>query len=338
MSKLLVLAVAASLLGLGCSTQAPGGSAGGGAGGSGGSGGSTSGTGGRQEGSSGGSGGTSSSGGAGGSGSGGAETGTGGGSGGSATGGATGTGGTASEPDAAPADTSAPTDAPSAGDGGTITVGVRTSLRELLASKWVGPRKTMKDEGGMQVFTGAFTAGQIGGPNGNNVRLDLKPGKEYIFEYRIRFDGQFPFSRGGKIPGLAGGNAPTGCVDVNPQGFSARMMWREGGKLIGYIYDQNQSADCGANISTNYTFKPDTWADIKERVRVNNGTASDGILQIWADGNMVINRSNMKYMGLATNNINQVLFHSFFGGSTQDWAPSRNCTISFAEPYVTLVE
>ena len=38
-----------------------------------------------------------------------------------------------------------------------------------------------------------------------------------------------------------------------------------------------------------------------------------------------------------TARIDVVLFHSFFGGSTQDWAPSRNVTISFAEPYATLV-
>jgi hypothetical protein len=336
MNKLVSIALATcvAVLGtVGCGTKEP---AGGG------------GTGGAPSSGSGGAKGTGGSGGSGGSGSGGSA-----GSGGTAanggaaggmtaTGGVTGSGGSEA-PDTSPetgaADGAAPADAPAASDGGTsIVLGVRTSLRELLASKWVGARRTMKQEDGALVFTGAFNANKFGGPEGNNVRLDLKPGKEYIFEYRIRFDGDFPFSRGGKIPGLAGGNAPTGCVDVNAQGFSARMMWREGGKLIGYIYDQTQSSECGNNIATSYTFKPNTWADMKERVRVNNGTAGDGVLQIWADGNMVINRSNMKYMGTQANNINVVLFHSFFGGSTQDWAPSRNCTISFSEPFVTLVE
>jgi hypothetical protein len=184
-----------------------------------------------------------------------------------------------------------------------------------------------------------FEANKFGGPQGHNHRLSLKPGKEYILEYRIRFDGDFPFTRGGKIPGLAGGNTPTGCVSTDPNGFSARMMWRTNGQLVAYLYDQNQGGDCGNNITTNLNFKGSQWYSMKERVRLNTGRNNNGILQIWVDGNMVINRSNIQYMAeTATNRINSVLFHSFFGGSTQAWAPSRTCSISFAEVYVTLVE
>lgn len=62
------------------------------------------------------------------------------------------------------------------------------------------------------------------------------------------------------------------------------------------------------------------------------------VLQVWLNHKMVIDRSNMEYMvETPANRINSVLFHSFFGGSTQDWAPSRQCSISFSEPFVTLV-
>ena len=346
--QLCALSLAAAMLAAACSsdgTDSPGGGSGGrGGGGGAGNGGSigtggSPGTGGRG-GSGGGSGGTAggsggASGGAGGGGAGGAAVDSGAaGSGGSgardagdarADGGGTDGGGAGPTP-------------PSAG-GMNVMVGVRTSLLDDIKGRWVGERRAIKEEDGATVFTGTFQANQFGGPRGHTVRVPLKTGKEYILEYRIRFDGEnFPFTRGGKIPGLAGGNAPTGCVNVNPQGFSARMMWRGGGgDLVGYIYDQTQSSACGNNISTNFSFKSNTWASIKERVRVNTGNASDGILQVWADGRMLIDRSNMRYMGTQSNNINTILFHFFFGGSTAAWAPSRTCSISVSDVFVTLV-
>jgi len=250
-------------------------------------------------------------------------------------------GGSAPDLAAAPADSAPvpPADASAPGpDGSPVQSGNRLSLADALAAKWTQARETITDEGGMKVFTGTFEANKFGGPQGHTPRLPLKPGHEYLFEYKIRFNADFPFTRGGKIPGLAGGNAPTGCVDTDANGFSARMMWRQNGQLIGYLYDQDQGGDCGNNITTSFNFKPGQWYALKERVRLNTGRNHDGILQIWVDDRLLIDRKNMEYMAEAPGNlINVVLFHSFFGGSTQDWAPARQCSISFAEPFATLL-
>lgn len=228
---------------------------------------------------------------------------------------------------------------PATGDGGgTFAVGVRVSLEGDIRSRWTRTRETIKEEGGMTVFTGVFEANRFGGPQGHNHRLSLKPGREYLLEYKVRFDGNFPFTRGGKLPGLAGGNAPTGCVNVDANGFSARQMWRTGAQLVGYIYDQTQSGGCGNNITTSVNFKSEQWYSLKQRVRLNTGNTGNGVLQLWVDDRLVIDRMNMRYMNVTGNNlINSVLFHSFFGGSTQDWAPSRECSISFAEVFATLL-
>ena len=228
-------------------------------------------------------------------------------------------------PDVAPTDTA-------------VAAGGRISLVAELAAKWTQPRETTTDEGGMKVFTGVFEANKFGGPQGHTPRLPLKPGHDYLFEYKVRFDGDFPFTRGGKLPGLAGGNAPTGCVNTDANGFSARMMWRQNGALIGYLYDQDQGGDCGNNIASGVNFKAGQWYALKERVKLNTGSNHDGVLQIWVDDRLVIDRKNMEYMVAgAANLINVLLFHSFFGGSTQDWAPARQCSISFAEPFATLL-
>ena len=80
------------------------------------------------------------------------------------------------------------------------------------------------------------------------------PGREYVFEYRIRFDAGFDFSRGGKIPGPGGRDAPSGCQTSTGTGFTARQMWREQGRLIGYIYDMDQRGDCGNAVETGLNF------------------------------------------------------------------------------------
>jgi hypothetical protein len=241
--------------------------------------------------------------------------------------------------DAAPpaVDGGAPAPAPPSG-GVVILPGVRTSLNPDLLPRWTGARRSLLMEDGTQVFRGVYVANQVGSGAGHTVRLKLRPGREYIYEYRIRFDGNFPFSRGGKIPGLGGGTAPTGCVTTTGAGFSARMMWREQGTLIGYVYDNDQSNECGNALPTGFRFQPNRWHAIKQRVRLNTGRNHDGIMQVSVDGRMVLNSTNRAFMNEAPGNrIDVALFHSFFGGSTTDWAPNRDCTISFSDLYVTLV-
>ena len=59
--------------------------------------------------------------------------------------------------------------------------------------------------------------------------------------YYLKFSDNFSWgttSYGGKLPGLAGGASCSGgqmCDGTN--GWSARFMWRGGGKLILYLYD-----------------------------------------------------------------------------------------------------
>ncbi|HEY0712304.1 MAG TPA: hypothetical protein VGF45_06505, partial [Polyangia bacterium] len=224
-------------------------------------------------------------------------------------------------------------------DGGVANVvNERTNLRDAIIPRWTGEGRSIAMEGETTVFKMVFNANEFGGAAGHTARVKLTPGKEYLFEYRIRFDGSFPWTKGGKIPGLAGGSAPTGCVSTDGSGFSARMMWREGGALFGYLYDNNQSSDCGNYLATNVSFTANRWHAIKQRVRLNTGRSANGVLQLWFDGRMVLNRSNVAYMNEApANRIDMAFFQAFFGGSTSDWAPSRTCTMSFSDLFVTLV-
>ena len=213
----------------------------------------------------------------------------------------------------------------------------RVSLEADITARWTGDRRTITMEGGTSIFKGAYRAGQFGGSgDGHIVRLRIAPGSEYIFEYRFRFDPGFDFSRGGKIPGLGGGNAPSGCEASTGVGFTARSMWRQQGRLIGYIYDMDQSGECGNAIETGFNFAVGRWYQVRQRIKLNTGSSRNGVLQLWIDDRQVINRSNMGWMAAAPDRrIDRVFLDFFFGGSTADWSPSRACSISFTDVYVT---
>lgn len=54
--------------------------------------------------------------------------------------------------------------------------------------------------------------------------------KGRCLHYEVRFAPDFDFAKGGKLPGLFGGEAPRGCLPEELSlGFSARLMWRAQG-------------------------------------------------------------------------------------------------------------
>lgn len=221
--------------------------------------------------------------------------------------------------------------------GVTPPLGARFNLEEAIVTRWTGARRTVAMEDGRRVFTGGFEAGKFGGNgNGHIIRLPVAPGREYLFEYRFRFDPGFDFSRGGKIPGMGGGNAPSGCATSTDVGFTARQMWRQQGRLIGYIYDMDQTGGCGNALETGFNFAVGRWYQVRQRIKLNTGSARNGVLQLWIDDRQVINRSNMGWMIEADGRrIDKVFLDFFFGGSTADWSPSRDCSITFTDMFVT---
>ena len=88
---------------------------------------------------------------------------------------------------------------------------------------------------------------------------------------RMRFGENFDWVRGGKLPGLCGGECQTGCKEVTGlDGFSSRQMWRPcvwppehpdnainctGGKMVAYVYHMFKQHWCGDD----FDFSNDMW-------------------------------------------------------------------------------
>ena len=174
---------------------------------------------------------------------------------------------------------------------------------------------------------------------GAQWRLNLdKSYDELYVQFKIKFARDFDFKRGGKLPGLQGGSVATGGKD-SPKGFSARIMWREGGFVNQYIYYPTKSGDWGRDIywfdlgSNNLEkikFKLGKWHTIKTRIKINEFKfKGNGYITSWLDGKLVLHQDiNLKIKG-EEYGIDNFNFVTFFGGNDESWSPEKNEEIYF---------
>lgn len=185
---------------------------------------------------------------------------------------------------------------------------------------------------------------QMGGAE-FKVRLP-EAGDELTCAYRVRFGEDFDFVRGGKLPGLAGGAAPTGGqVATGSNGFSARLMWRPGGAVVQYVYHPDKRGEWGDDFA--YTtepsasgtcaqgaarqFSPGRWHRVMHRVRLNTPGARDGRIQAWFDGALALDVSGLRFRDVPSVRIDQLHFSTFFGGNEASWAPTKDEHVDFDE-------
>ena len=165
-------------------------------------------------------------------------------------------------------------------------------------------------------------AGQFGSANtGGIIKAAIAGKSEYTLEYEIRFDNLFPWGKGGKIPGLSGGVGYTGGVPAwDGDGFSVRLMWREDGRIIPYVYHTNQpdyfGDDFGATIG--YFDYTKTFI-VKIYVKLNNGLINDGILRVYLDDVLSFEKTNIRYRTNSTK-IDTAHLSIFAGGGDETWA------------------
>ncbi len=170
-----------------------------------------------------------------------------------------------------------------------------------------------------------YPKGQVGSTrSGCQFQVGLAPRPEYFLDYRVRFGDadkkRWDFGRGGKLPGLAGGTANTGGKKTTGDGWSARYMWKSG-KLVVYLYHLGQKGTIGETLALNYSLAAGKWYRLTQRVRVNEGSTADGILQVWVDGKIRLDRRDIRFRKANAAPVDVFYFSTFFGGSSKSWAP-----------------
>ncbi|MBN1186736.1 MAG: fibronectin type III domain-containing protein, partial [Bacteroidales bacterium] len=161
-----------------------------------------------------------------------------------------------------------------------------------------------------------------------------EPLTEVYFSYDIKFKPGFEWVLGGKIPGVVGGTVVEGANQPIDAGFSARIMWKENGRFVFYVYHQDLQQTYGNSYYIeNFNCISGKWYNITIRVvlnTINSGiAANDGILEGFIDGKLMFQKTDFKFRSLSSIKIDNMYISSFFGGGTDAWAAARDEWIDF---------
>lgn len=160
--------------------------------------------------------------------------------------------------------------------------------------------------------------------------------------YSIKFEEGFNFVKGGKLPGLIGGHqhgkpestATGGYRPDGTDGWSARMMWRRGGKLVQYLYHMHQKGKNGDDLpwmidGQPVTINPGEWHRVKTEITMNDIGHRNGSIRSWFDDQLALEVHNVEFRTVPELAIDTLYFSTFFGGSGSNWAPKKNEYISY---------
>jgi hypothetical protein len=90
------------------------------------------------------------------------------------------------------------------------------------------------------------------------VRLP-EPLTSATLSYKVKFEANYDFTRGGKLPGLCDEACPTACdAKAADGGWSGRVHWREGGWMTSYMYLPGGTLSCYATVFHFDSHKPRT--------------------------------------------------------------------------------
>ena len=171
-----------------------------------------------------------------------------------------------------------------------------------------------------------------GVPGGAQAKLSISSGPRlsYTLTYQLRFPTNFQFVKGGKLPGLCGGQCWTGSNN-GPGGWTTRYMWRSGGQgevLLSDATTTGYGTDLGLG---SWNFAADgQWHTIAQTVTMNTPGTADGSVVVHYDGAQVANFTGITFRAAGdTDAIDSLMFCTFYGGSDSSWGPTATMHADF---------
>ncbi len=179
---------------------------------------------------------------------------------------------------------------------------------------------------------------------GAQWKIALIPRDEYFFSYQVKFEKEFDFVLGGKLPGLAGGAVSAGQVPNGYDGLSARMMYWQDGKVSFYVYFPMQSTKWGERLYLK-DLQKDTlklsrgiWHELTQYLKLNTPGKNNGILQAWVDGKEAFYSDTLLFRKDKNLKIDRLSYSVFMGGGDLSWAPARDQYIYFDDFRVSTIK
>lgn len=163
----------------------------------------------------------------------------------------------------------------------------------------------------------------------------------YILSYDLYLESGFEYVLGGKLPGLGSENPTSGCNAAASDSWSSRLMWQPKGFIKNYFYSQDRSTACGEGaLSSTPALPTGQWHHIEMNVKLNSEEDPFGGYIITKVNNEIVSDNrNLRLRKTYTDSslIDNIFFSTFFGGNTEDWAPSTTVYARFDNFAVTPV-
>ena len=208
--------------------------------------------------------------------------------------------------------------------------------------KWVttGGRVSVLEEQSNRFIRVAYPKNTYGGGGGARWKVDFedagyKSYEDFYVSYRMRFKPGFDAAKTGKIHGLAGGQGNTGGDrPTGNDGWSSRMVWGEDAIARQYVYHSGQQGTYGdvfvwERAGATLPLATGDWVTVEHRVKMNTPGQSNGRVQGWYNGELVLTEVGLRFRNTANFGIDAFLFSTFFGGSGAQFATSRDEYIDF---------
>lgn len=200
---------------------------------------------------------------------------------------------------------------------------------------------------GMESGTGFFA-----------VPSTVFPADSIRVSYEVWFPKDFTWVKGGKIGfgvGIGDGMETASGGDWLQTAGSVRTMWREDGQAIGYVYlplegkgrdavirsqsfafEKAATGSMGVKTGINVfhkaeaglAFKKGTWNTVELEVTLNDIGKKNGRLQVTVNGE-TRRLTDVVYRRREAIRFNGLLFQTFFGGGSREWACARPQTAKF---------
>lgn len=208
--------------------------------------------------------------------------------------------------------------------------------------------------GGDNVLMLHFPRGLYASQSGGQFYKDLSLSESGVLEYEVYFPSGFSWTKGGKLPGLYGGDKMCSGSKLRPNGencFSTRLMWRENGIGEAYMYlpfaenEDNFCRQCayptgstckalaGAEFCAwdrgSFRFKAGSWNKVRQVVKLNTPGKPNGKFELYVNGRKVAASTNVVYRTTGSLKISGMLFSTFFGGDSSSYAPRSDQEIYF---------
>lgn len=222
---------------------------------------------------------------------------------------------------------------------------------------WTNDDRSRVVDGSLQVTCVPRRHGMQSGSGFFSQSQRMFPCDEATVSYEVFFPDSFTWVKGGKVGfgfGLGDGDEYASGADWENRCGSVRTMWREGGQAIGYLYLPKEGlsrdgviraqskafqASCegslGKPAGIDVFFKNRAglsftkgWNSVSVHVKLNAPGKNDGVYRLTVNG-VTRELTDVKYRNNGSIHINGVIFSTFFGGSSGEWACTTPQRISF---------